>query len=236
LDSALRLCLTRSALQGGVTPYYVVSSRGDDSLIIDFSRIEVQIERLGIDRDRFLSLLGRKLLVHRFVFNFPREKTILSVGPYFAEFSWTSRDDPIICHSILELREDVQEYTCVVWATLLAKYNELYAARYRTSAEPASPFHSREIRSILEDYNTALGYLKLDRVSEHLRKIIPKQFKTSTSLVEANLHEAQGAYAKEDLRNVIAYLEGALTAIHDIVDALSVATVVSISPGKNSKH
>jgi len=203
--------------------------KGRDSLLIDLSRVESQIDQLKVSRDQFLALVSRKIRIHQFIFEHPSERTILSLGPYFAEFSWQSADDPIVCHRILQIVEDADEELCAIWADLIVSYNDLTVAPYRKVETPAAPQNERTLQRSLEDMHALANhfFLKRDR-GDRLRKAVPKEFKIAKSLVLAHLRQADSALHRGELTRVVVYLESALTTVHDLLDALASALTLPV--------
>jgi hypothetical protein len=214
--------LTRRAMVGNQETALCAAAIGMDSLLIDLSRVEEQIGHLGISREYFLSLLSRKIRIHRWIFDQPSERTLLPLGPYFGEFSWQNIDDPIVCRSILQVKSEVSERSCESWANLLVAYNDVSARRYRRAPNPASPELEPDIKATLEELYHICNSFLLDRdEAAVLRSIAPDQLKLTKSLVQANLRQADLVFHREELPRVVSYLEASLTALHDLVDALT---------------
>jgi hypothetical protein len=182
--------------------------------------VEHAIEIMNIDRERFLSALGRKLRIHRWIFSQPSEGTVLSLGEFFAEFEWKNADYSIICRRLLKLREGVDSRLCVIWSDLLLSYNELRAARYRFSSNPASPEEEPWLKATLKKVQRLDYYFAGDRADLLMREM-PQPFQMAQALALANWRHAEMALYRGDLRQVVVFLECALTAVHDLVDALT---------------
>jgi hypothetical protein len=216
--------LSRRATIDGRDVALCAMAMGNEGLLVDLSQVEDQIARLDVPRERFLSLLSRKIRIHRWIFDQPSERTLLSLGPYFGEFSWQSIDDPIVCRRILRVKTETDERTCETWASLLVGYNDVSAKRYRRAPNPASPELEPSLKSALESlYRLFEGYLVEPKEAAILRRVTPEQFKLAKSLVQANLRQADVALSREELPQVVSYVEAALTALHDLVDALTEA-------------
>ncbi|HXO43423.1 MAG TPA: hypothetical protein VN999_18380 [Thermoanaerobaculia bacterium] len=223
---SLNPVLTRRSTSDGVDQKLLCAASfgldDHDPLMIDISPVEKSIAALGIPRERFLSLLSRKIRIHRWIFDVPSERTLLSVGPYFGEFSWRSSDDPLVCHRILRLKQGTDASTCSVWAGLLLHYNELRAKPYRRARHPASPEFERSLSEAVKDLGDVLErYLSEREGAAQLEAAVPEQFKISKALVTANLQYADFARCRGDLVRLVSYLEACLTSVHDLVDALA---------------
>lgn len=195
-----------------------------ESILVDLSRVEKQIAAAHADRETFLSLLSRKIRVHRWAFDYPRDQMVIPIGPYFGVFSWTSADDPIICESLATLRPDAPEDTCRVWADLLVSYNDLAAAKYRFAPDPASPGMERHLDIAVREHQGFCGFFLEDEAqAAPIRSTVATQFTITRSLAMANTRHALNALDRGEFGRVVAHLETSLTTIHDLVDAMSVA-------------
>jgi hypothetical protein len=193
-----------------------------DSFLVDISQAEKDIESLQIPRDTFLSMLTRKIHLHNRIFEFPRERAILPIGPYFGIFSWQNPSDIITCHQILRVRPEVDDLACEVWAALAVGYNDDAMQRYRLLPEPAAPQNENSLKIALRNYRSSYEYLtKNEKYITVLRKYVPEQYKLSKSLMIANLDMADTKIIQEDLPSVVFYLESTLSAMHDLLDALT---------------
>jgi hypothetical protein len=212
--------LTRRALRGSSPEGLHAAAVRGDSVLVDLSAVEPQLRAAGMYNEAFLSFLSRKLRVHKWIFDQPRDRTLLSIGPYFGEFSWANADDAIRCLRVLRIREGVDEEACIVWADLLISYNDLYASRYRKAANPAGPESERVLKRALEDQRALATHFFGER-AEPIQKAAANQYKVTKALVLANLRHATAALDNSQLDRVVVYLEASLTAIHDLIDALS---------------
>jgi hypothetical protein len=195
---------------------------GGDSILVDVSEAEDDISELGIPREKFLGILSRKIRVHKRVFETPRQQAILSVGPYFGVFSWQSANDAVICHRIIRIRPEIDETACRAWAALVLRYNDYYAARYRSSHDPNSPLMRGWLKDAIESYvRTRDLFLDRGPTADVLRSLTPEQFKVTKSIYGASLEMAEIKYYAEDHASTVMYLEAILSSIHDLVDDLT---------------
>jgi len=193
-----------------------------DSILIDLTEADHYIQSLSISRDSFLSLLTRKIRVHRWVFDTPRERAILSVGRYFGLFSWQNANDVVICHKVMQIRSDVDEATCDAWTSLTVSYNDLYADKYRTAIKPFEQSMSGRLKKALERYYETFDlFFERDRIANIFRQIIPEQFKITKSVIGANIRMAAVKFHEEDFSSTVMYLETVLSSIHDLLDSLT---------------
>jgi hypothetical protein len=219
--SNLHTVLTRRALLRGESATLYATSVQGDTLYVDVSPVEVQIQALGVKRERFLSALCRKIRLHRRIFDRPSERALLSLGEYFAEFSWQSADDAITCQRLLRLREGMVPAVCNLWSDLLLSYNELSAARYRSMPSPADPQSEPWLKAALKELDGELDYYFAREGAELLRQEIPQPFQMAQALALANARHAEMAFARGDFPQTVFYLECALTAVHDLVNTLT---------------
>lgn len=192
-----------------------------DSILVDLSAAEDDISKLKISREEFLAVLSRKIRIHRWIFSYPRDRAVLSIGHLFGIFSWKDAHDVVTCHRILQLRETVDELCCEAWTSLVLSYNEQCMSKYRMAKGPAN-VNARFLKTAIEEfYRNYHYYFDNDHVASYLRKCLPQQFKICRSLIGANLQLADLKYSAEDFGSAIMYLEGALSSLHDFVDTLT---------------
>jgi hypothetical protein len=226
-EAHLNTVLSRRAesTHSGAPLYQVFPSSPEargDSILIDLSQVEEDIQRLDISRDRFLSILSRKIRIHRWIFSEPHDRAVLSIGHLFGVFSWQNANDVVRCERILRLKESVDERTCEAWTSLTIAYNEKCMARYRLSAHPASPENARSVESAVEDfYRTYRFYFEGKGHAAILRQCLPQQFKICRSLIAANLQHADLKCYEGDHGSAVAYIEMALSSLHDFLDSLT---------------
>lgn len=225
-SEVLQVVLSRrglSSVEGNFL--FRVFPRGDhlgDSFLIDISQAEKDIELLDIPRETFLSVLTRKIRLHGRIFEFPRERAILPIGPYFGIFSWQNPSDIITCHQVLKVRPEVDDLACELWALLAISYNDDAMQRYRLLPEPAAAHNVNALKKALGNYRHSYEYLtEKEKFITVLRKYVPEQYKLSKSLMIANLDKAEMKIVQEDFPSVVFHLESALSAMNDLLDALT---------------
>jgi hypothetical protein len=194
-----------------------------DSILIDLTEAEADIESLGMSRDDFLSLLSRKIRIHLWIFDTPREEAILSIGPFFGLFSWQNAKDVVTCKKIIQVKPEVDEETCEAWTRLLVYYNDLHALHYRTNPNPADDSNRGMLRVARSNYERLYREHFADtKWASILRASVPEHFKVTKSLVHANLKICDQKYRQRDYASTVSYLEATLDAIHDLLDALTI--------------
>jgi hypothetical protein len=229
---SLNAILSRRALVKDVNKvlYQAFPSGKDDSILIDLSEAEADIKSWKISRNDFLGNLSRKIRIHRQIFDTPRQKVILSIGPYFGLFSWKDSKDIVNCHRILKIKPKVSEQTCDAWASLIVNYNDHYVDPYRTTQEPRDPKVAIWLPKTLEEYSKIYkDFFDTGEKAKVLRKAEPEQFRTSRAMIVANLEMAGTKLRQEDYASVAMHLEATLSAIHDLIDRLSVVLTIKQS-------
>ncbi len=200
----------------------VFPTLGADSILIDVTDAEHDIQNLDIDREAFFALLTRKMRIHRWIFDSPTDQAVLSVGRYFGVFSWENARDVVNCKRILRLRQDIDEATCEAWAGLLTLYNDHRVDKYRTAISPAAPTMERHLKEALDDYyQLADTYLKSKSISRVLRNCIREQYFVSRSLILKYLEICNTKFHRGEFPATVVYLEAILSALHDLVNAFT---------------
>lgn len=219
-DTVLNVSLSRRAIVNGKNQilFRVFPSGKDESVLIDLTEAEADIAALNISRGAFLGMLSRKIRIHRWIFNAPRQRAVLSLGPYFGLFSWEDANDVVFCNRILRIKSDIDERTCEAWASLIVAYNDHYMDRYRMIPETHITFLNNSLGEYRKTYES---YFDTGDKAGLLRNATPEQFKVTKAIVSANLDQAENKFRQEDYDATIIYLETALSAIHDLVEDLT---------------
>lgn len=202
--------------------YQVFPKSGADSILIDITDAEQDIARLDMQRDTFLTMLSRKIRIHRWIFESSSDQAVLSIGRYIGMFSWENAADVVKCDCVLRLRADVDERTCELWAGLLTLYNDHRVDRYRLAVNQDEPTLSRHLKQAIEDYYKLIdSYFKIPENSVTLRLWVPEQYLVSRSLMMKYLEICDRKYYRNDYPATVEYLEAILSALHDLVNALT---------------
>ena len=125
----------------------------------------------------------------------------------------------VSCHRILQFKDAVSAEACEVWAVLGICYNESRSAKYRDAATPNDAILLR--RAIAKFADLIKRSIELDSCEQVFRNYVSNQFKITKSLLRANFSLAKARFEEADYGNTILYLETALSAVHDLLDALT---------------
>ncbi len=188
------------------------------SFLIDLSEAEADIATLNVPREKFLSILTRKIRLHNRIFDTPRERAVLPVGPYVGIFTWNNAFDPIQCHRILQIKTETKQEAYDLWARLAITYNDDANHRYRLESLPASPHNIRLLEAALTSYRSDYEWINS---SSAFHEYIPDQYKLAKSVMNANLDMAEKKLHDNNLVSVVYHLESALSALHDLLDAFT---------------
>lgn len=230
---ALQTVIARRAMkQDGGKVLFQVFPSGDhlgDSFLVDLHDAERDIDSLGVSRETFLSVLSRKIRLHRRIFDSPRERAILPIGQFFGVFSWQNAADVIKCHRILRIKPDADDKACDVWASIAVQYNDNAMQRYRLLPPLTASFNARMLDLALKNYRADCKLIyEEDKFREVLDKYVSQQYKLTKSVMAANLDMAERKLDVEDFPLAVVYLESALSAMHDLLDALTDELTVNV--------
>lgn len=220
----------RASVRNGFLIQAFVDVRAD-SILIDLSDVEGDLAYLPFPREDFLSILLRKMRLHGWIFRYPRENAVISMGLIFGLFSWQNARDVVRCHRLMRLRADVDEKACASWVSLLVAYNDLYSHRYRTLPEPAAPENSTVLDKALRSTRYIADVFLTGTRAEHLRQYAPEQFRVTFVNTYASLDNGEFGFVRSDYAAVIRHLEESLSAIHDLVSALAQRLTQSLQAG-----
>lgn len=220
-EQSLSAVLTRRAKMGDSFRELIAvySKKRIEPMFMDLSEAEESIKLLGIPRETVVSTLSRKMHVHRWIFEEPRDHAILTVGPYFGDFSWKSADDIIKCHKIFKMRADVPKELLSVWARLIVSYNDLYMSEYRLDSTQAK---SSDIQRAIITFKRAKQefFIKLDGVA-WLGNEDSVIFLSIAALINAYIDKAEENLDAQEYKSAAIQLEYALSSIHDFIDNLA---------------
>lgn len=191
-----------------------------DSLLIDLSIVSDKIAQLDIDEAEFCHLISRKLAIHHWIFDVPRDNAILPIGKLlFGEFSWEDSKDVVVCTNLMRFKGSLPPAHWKIWSRVLLAYNDLAACAYRSTINPSSPKNKPLLQHALElfenhiqrflistiDLVTDLGFIAVEPHIEWIK----------TNLDAANMY-----IQNNDLPKVVASLELSLSNFHEIVTIL----------------
>ena len=222
-EQELNAVLTRRATEGNKTKQLIAvySRKRHEPMYMDITEAEQSVIKLGLPREFVVSTLGRKLHVHRWIFEEPRDRAVLSIGSFFGIFSWKSPEDVIVCHKILRLRSNISETLIQLWAQLIVSYNDLYMSEYRllTTAvnRNTADMVEKAIHEFKETYNYFFGSLANAQL---LAGDDATHFSAIRATLGANLEKASQKLSKQEYSKAVIFLETALSSIHDFIDSL----------------
>lgn len=219
----LSAILTRRAEVGSKTkPLVAIFSRKRESpMYLDLSEAEESISRLAVSRELVVSTLSRKMHIHRWIFEEPRDRALLSVGPFFGVFSWRSANDVVICHKLIKVREDASNELISLWAQLLVAYNDLYMSEYRLLEKAVGPGTAGTVRRALIDFKAAqVQFFDELKGSAILTAKESATFATIGATFIANVAKAEMKLDVQEYARAVIFLETALSSMHDFIDNL----------------
>jgi hypothetical protein len=199
----------------------VVYPYGGDRIYIDYAEARSSIERLGVPIEKFLSILSRKIRVHRWIFEGERDSVILPIGGYFASFSWRNAKDVVRCKWVKRPKAGLDSEVLDLVARLIVVYNDLYMSGYRRSGKRAQDQDIRVIQSAISNmHGVHTSVLANTANFEMLASVLPDQIKMTRANYWANLQKADEKLAQRDLAAAAVYAETALSTLHDAVEDL----------------
>ncbi len=224
-EQSLSIVLTRRATEGSKVKELVAvySKKRPEPMYMDLSAAESSIESLGVPRDYIVSTLGRKLHIHRWIFEEPRDRAVLTVGGFFGIFSWTSPNDIIVCHKILKLKGGVPETMITLWSELIVAYNDLYMSEYRLLPRAVDSSTASTVEKAISAFNKANQYF-FERIgpADWLSGEARSNFAAIRSTFAANINKAAEKLSSREYARAVVFLETALSSVHDFIDSLVV--------------
>lgn len=226
-ESGLQIFVTRRADEEGKgrTILRGIKSRGfPETLLIDVTDIERQLDELGIRKGEFFAQIANKIYIHRWLMfeSADMQNALLPIGKYLGVFSWKTGMDLIVCHRLLHPRDDASAEQCALWMGLAFDYNQLFAHGYRHERDRIYPGIEKRLESALREQQFVVETLAPDGVNARmLLDLIPDQAKLSLPLMRQHLGRAEIELAQERFGEAIAHLETVLSLLHGVVDGLS---------------
>lgn len=222
VDDRLDAILTHSP---GATPpipkIAVYPHANRDPIYVDLSEAQPTIARLDVSQDRFISILTRKLKVHRWIFDGERENAILPIAGYFARFSWKNAKDVIHCHWVYRPKSGLDASVCELISDLIVVYNDVYVSSYRSNPRPVSQQDPRSFRYGLEKLHDLCRYFLADESHFSLLESIDSTVaRMLRGTCQSNLSMADKKLAESNLSSAVIYAETALSAVHDAIESL----------------
>ena len=199
----------------------VYSKKRLEPMFMDLSEAEESITRLNISRETIVSTLGRKMHIHRWIFEEPRDRAVLTVGPYFGIFSWKSPSDIIVCHKILKIRADAPVELIQLWAKLIVTYNDLYMSEYRLLETAVTHGTAFKVERAITDFRSAQAQF-FERLEDSalVGTNETSLFISIGATFSANVEKAAERLQTRDYARSVIFLETALSSVHDFIDSL----------------
>ncbi|MTW13418.1 CHAT domain-containing protein [Pseudoduganella eburnea] len=192
-----------------------------DPIYVDLSQAKETISLLDISRDRFVSILTRKLRVHQWIFEGERENVIIPVAGYFARFSWKNAKDVVQCHWVYKPKAGLDVAIYSVISNLIVRYNDLYLSSYRRNPRPVALQHPKDIKIGLDHLHGFMSiFLMDDKVFSVLEGVDPDGMRMLRAVCHSNLTMADEKMAQNELSAAAIYAETALSSIHDALERL----------------
>lgn len=205
-----------------IFPFGNTSKKAIESFCVDITAVESDLSKFSISKEKFLSILTRKIRIHNWIFESPRERALLQLGSYFGVFSWQNAADILYCEKLLIIAEDVDEFLCEAWGKLILRYNESYVAQYRLVSKPSDPSKAELLEKAITNFNSTLKYMfEDDKWANPVRSYVPQQYLASKAFFAANLALCEEKFKQGDYVSTVVYLETMLSSLHDLMDALT---------------
>jgi hypothetical protein len=197
-----------------------------DSIWVNLDRVADRLGSFGMPEEELCYLLAKKLSIHSWIFDTPRERATIPIGrSLFGEFSWRRAKDVVHCTRLMKLRTDTPMWHWDLWSRLLTSYNDLASHEYRDPDLPVGVKRAdRSRQTIISDavrLFTHHGQKYLVPVQpvivghDKLKDLLPH-----IGLALAEIERAQDHLQQEKLDAVIIALELALTNYHEMADGV----------------
>jgi hypothetical protein len=209
----------RSLIQRGDSRYIQSVPRGrDNSIILNLDAVAQLLPKFGMQEEEMCFLLSRKLAIHYWIFNVPRDRCIIPIGRLlFGEFGWKNADDVVYCKRLMKLRSDVSPDHWRLWSKLLVSYNDLASNEYRESRNPSDPGQRQLLRKAINLLQHHVNRYLIPARAEVERLGFTASL-VNLEFVLTHAEAAEDQYRLERYPQVVQSLEEALTNYHEIVD------------------
>lgn len=191
-----------------------------ESVWVDLSAVSSILSHLGMPKEEVLHLIAKKLSVHQWIFDVPRDRCIIPIGRLlFGEFAWEDANDYVRCTRLMRLRADVSPQHWALWHKLLVAYNDLASNEYRAVANPAG----EESRNILKRAIKLLTYYNTRFIVPARSELAEIGFEECLPYIEfiiTHCEQANDQYEIGRYPQAVKSLEEALTNFHELVDGL----------------
>lgn len=216
-------CLDRRRLISKSNSIFIESAPDNqhDTILVNLDKVSEYLDNFDIEREELLHLISRKLLIHRWIFDIPRERCVIPIGRLlFGEFSWEDKNDIVFCNKLMKLRADVSPIHWELWHKLLISYNDLASSDYRKLTRPSSPENKT---SLIRAANLFNHYTKkyLNPALNELESLGYSHLIPYIKFISTHCETAIDQLKLERYPQVVKALEEALTNYHDLVDGLT---------------
>ena len=191
-----------------------------NSILVNLDAVANCLNAFGFPEEELLHMIARKLAIHYWIFDVPRERCIIPIGRLlFGEFNWEDASDVVYCTKLMKLRSDVPVRHWELWHKLLISYNDLASSEYRILENPAG-VENRGIlnRSIKLFQHYVNKYLLPSR--SDIENLGYSQWLPHIEFVITHCDIASDQFQLERYPQTIKALEEALTNYHELVDGL----------------
>jgi len=191
-----------------------------NSILVNLDAVAHKLSAFGVPQEELLHLVARKLTIHYWIFDVPRERCIIPIGRLlFGEFTWENAADVVQCTRLMKLRADVSIQHWEVWHKLLISYNDLASSKYRILQDPASPDKVELLTETVQHFQYHL-HKYLEPAKRELSDLGFTAWLPNIAFVTSHCEFAAGALETGRYRHVVKALEEALTNFHDLVEGL----------------
>jgi hypothetical protein len=221
----LPLVLLRRAEQNpsGALLVHAAGSMGP-SIYIDISKVDEDLRRLGLTKEKFTRVLAHKIRYHSWAFRFSRQGALFPVGPVFVTLSWENAEDVVVCDRVYALKPNADRELCARWADMLTMYHDRAIAPYRDPALRMDDFSREMLAHGLHGMTRFYGDFIMDpEMGKLFGGVATRAYLTTHSLGYASMNAAGRKLKDNDLPGVVQHLEVALTAAHDLIDDIAEA-------------
>ncbi len=206
-----------------------------DSILINIDPVIGKLDELGVSQDEFGFLLSRKLKIHYWIFEVPREGALIPIGKHlFGEFSWENAQDVVYCRKVMRLSTNIPQGHWQLWVQLLLAYNDMASSRYRGIAEPDQIMDVRVLEQAVTLFkHNVYKYVLPMRTAEKFpfrRDLLPH-----VEFVAASVERAEDQLSLGRLQHVVVALETALTNFHEMVMMVQPPEAESNANGRNER-
>lgn len=188
-----------------------------DSILVNLDAVIGRLEDLNLTQEEFSFLLARKLRIHSWIFEIPRDGALIPIGRHlFGEFKWENAADVVYCKRIMRLSPDVPQEHWQLWVKLLLAYNDLASSPYRGVMEHGLVFTQGSLEQAVKLFKVSVFKHILPLREAHrfafFADLIPH-----VEFVIASVEQAEDQLALGRMTQVVVALETALTNFHELL-------------------